>query len=381
MKMTIAERAWRLIERHCPPAIEGQGGHGATYRVACVLVHGFGLSPEEAMPLMLEYNATCQPPWSQHELWHKLRSALHGRHRDPRGHLLEGDRPERGELPAYEAPKKKEAVKFDLEALKRAQRPGLQVTDAWLRERSVYDPRGLEAGQVLDLLYGPEEKVMVFGSMKSVGDWMRWRGGWYELGKTPEVKARRVRSVPERTKEGMVWLIQPVDGLWHAKRGETRLSRRTGRSVVRWPYLLLESDEAPADLWLNMLVCTRLPVVAIVTSGGRSVHALVRVNADTEELWRSCVEAVRDTLAALGCDRQALSNPMVNMRLPNVLREGKMVGKRDAAGQVMRDARGQTLTELRPYGGGPQKQRLLYLNPEARGGAGGGGDAGADAWE
>lgn len=362
MSLTIVERARRLMAV-CEPAIEGQGGSTATFKVACALVWGFGLSPEEAMPLMLEYNQMCSPPWGQRELWHKLRSVLSsGRHTKPRGHLLDGDAVDKGALDAYALPKKRERVKFDLEALKRAQRLEWKVDAAWLRARSPMDPRGVTAGMLLDGLYGPEAKVMVFGSMSSRGDWMRWRGGWYELGKSPEVKARAVKGIPERTREGAVWLIQPVDGQWHPKAGAVELSRRTQRSVVSYPYLLLESDEAPADLWLNMVVQLPLPIVAIVTSGGRSVHALLRVGCETLDQWKGCVEMARDTLAALGCDSQALSNPMVNMRLPNVLREGKM-GSRFENGQPVLDGRGKRIREFVPFKGGPQVQRLLYYSP------------------
>jgi hypothetical protein len=70
-----------------PPAVSGQGGHNATFRVACVLVIGFGLSVSEALPILRDYNLGCRPPWSEAELLHKLQDAsnLPGR----RGHLLD----------------------------------------------------------------------------------------------------------------------------------------------------------------------------------------------------------------------------------------------------------------------------------------------------
>lgn len=363
--MTLVERARRLIAT-CPPAISGQGGHGATFRVACALVWGYGFTPEEAMPLMMEYNAQCQPPWSQHELWHKLRSALTTSHAQPRGHLVEGDA-DKGVLPSYEVPKKKERVRFDLEALKRAQRTDWNVDAAFLRARSPVDPKRVTAGQVLDALYEEDDRVMLFGSMSSYGDWMRWRGRWFALSKDPQQKAKLARDIPECTREGMVWLIQPVDGQWHPVVGKPQLSRRTQKSVTSYPYVLLESDEAPADLWLNMVARLPLPVRAIVTSGGRSVHALVHVGCRTLTEWRECVDVCRDTLAALGCDSQALSNPTVNMRVPNVGREGKMVQMRDAQGNVVTDAKGKPKRELKRFTHGPQRQRLLYLNPKADG--------------
>jgi hypothetical protein len=58
-----------------PGAVSGQNGHDRTFHVACVLVKGFGLSRDEAWPIITTWNATCEPPWTDRELQHKLRSA------------------------------------------------------------------------------------------------------------------------------------------------------------------------------------------------------------------------------------------------------------------------------------------------------------------
>lgn len=57
------------------PAISGQGGHNTTFRAACALVVGFGLSTEDAWPLLVDYNQRCVPPWTERELRHKLAGA------------------------------------------------------------------------------------------------------------------------------------------------------------------------------------------------------------------------------------------------------------------------------------------------------------------
>lgn len=57
------------------PAISGQGGDQTTFKVASVLVRDFDLDDERAMPLFLEWNATCLPPWDEDELWTKLSNA------------------------------------------------------------------------------------------------------------------------------------------------------------------------------------------------------------------------------------------------------------------------------------------------------------------
>jgi len=58
------------------PAIAGQSGHAATFAAACRLVE-FGISPDQSLPLLLEWNLThCQPPWTEGELRHKLADAF-----------------------------------------------------------------------------------------------------------------------------------------------------------------------------------------------------------------------------------------------------------------------------------------------------------------
>lgn len=55
--------------------MSGEGGHNTTFHAACVLVLGFGLSPDQAYPILCEYNQRCKPAWTERELWHKINSA------------------------------------------------------------------------------------------------------------------------------------------------------------------------------------------------------------------------------------------------------------------------------------------------------------------
>lgn len=58
-----------------PPAISGNRGHNATFLLACKLVRGFMLPDEAALRLLRQWNATCQPPWSEAELKRKIHEA------------------------------------------------------------------------------------------------------------------------------------------------------------------------------------------------------------------------------------------------------------------------------------------------------------------
>jgi hypothetical protein len=76
----MARRA-RAYLAHIEGAISGQRGHDRTMRVAGVLIQKFRLSIEQALPLFLEWNEQCEPPWSEKELLHKLQDAYRLRFR------------------------------------------------------------------------------------------------------------------------------------------------------------------------------------------------------------------------------------------------------------------------------------------------------------
>ena len=86
--MPLRERIERYIAA-CPPAISGQHGHDRTFRVACILVQGFDLSLKDAFSFLARYNQRCEPPWTERELYHKLRDADRAQGYKPRGYLLQ----------------------------------------------------------------------------------------------------------------------------------------------------------------------------------------------------------------------------------------------------------------------------------------------------
>lgn len=80
----VVERARKYISK-IPGAVAGQRGHDATFHVACVLALDFELDESSALGLLSEWNASCDPPWSERELLHKVQSAQE--QPGPRGRL------------------------------------------------------------------------------------------------------------------------------------------------------------------------------------------------------------------------------------------------------------------------------------------------------
>jgi KaiC/GvpD/RAD55 family RecA-like ATPase len=111
---SVVDRARKYISM-MPKAVSGQGGHNATFRVACVLVLGFALSESEAMGLLREWNQWCDPPWSDRELEHKVSDA--NRQDGERGQLRDA-KPEQWRsiaLPNYEQPSHRDVSIITLE--------------------------------------------------------------------------------------------------------------------------------------------------------------------------------------------------------------------------------------------------------------------------
>ncbi|MGC3990161.1 MAG: hypothetical protein QM796_10865 [Chthoniobacteraceae bacterium] len=111
--------------------------------------------------------------------------------------------------------------------------------------------------------------------------------------------------------------------------------------VTRCAYCLVEFDDLPVEEQIPLFANLNLPIVAIIASGGRSVHALVRLAPQTSpEQYKEFTKKLLKKLSRFGVD-ESNKNPSRFTRLPGVLRN--------------------------PAAGLAGMQRLLYLNPNANG--------------
>lgn len=315
-RITVPERARRYIEK-MEPAVSRAGGHNATFHVACVLVHGFGLSVAEALPLIREYNQRCRPPWSERELLHKLQSAERTTHAQPRGHLLGSDPLPRtsGQIPLPSKPApvyspRKLACEFDPAKLRQLAGSWREVVNVeWLANRSVEDVSQVGPTRFLEMMYPRRENVLLFTVYESQGQaiWPR-------------------DEVPQAGEKGVWFLAQPVNGESLPNPRTGKMSRRSQESVTAFRYLVLESDQADLCDWLGLLVQLPLRIEAIYTSGGKSVHALVRVDCRTHREWEDAAKELMPTfnlLGIAGVDPKTLTSVRLT-RLPGCFRGGKL---------------------------------------------------------
>lgn len=93
-------------------------------------------------------------------------------------------------------------------------------------------------------------------------------------------------------------------------------------NVTEYRYALVESDTVPYEKQLSMIRQMKLPYAAIVTSGHKSVHAIVHIDAGTDyDLYRKRVEELYAYVRTQGFEPDtANKNPSRLSRLPGARR-------------------------------------------------------------
>ncbi|XHR27535.1 MAG: hypothetical protein ACFUZC_16515 [Chthoniobacteraceae bacterium] len=265
-----------------------------------------------------------------------------------------------------EAPKEKPKPQFDPQKLHAfAARPGVVIDTAWLADRSPVDPAMVGPVEFLRALYKPEESVVILDVFKSQGQWLysAQRGiepscvdfaAWKE--KDPFHTAPPLlmpgRPFDAAGPQGIWYLCNPVDGKFRVMDGVDmrqlpKWSRRWEPCVTDWRYFVFESDEADARDWIGAIAQLPMRIAAIYTSGGKSIHVLVRVDARSKVEFDQWRESAKRTMIPLGADKQCMSAVRLT-RLPGCLR--------------LQDKHGRAYPR-------PHLQKLLYLAPDAEKGA------------
>ena len=93
-------------------------------------------------------------------------------------------------------------------------------------------------------------------------------------------------------------------------------------NVTDFRYALVESDNIPVEKQNAIIRELELPVAALVHSGGKSIHAIVRVEAGSYEEYRTWVDYLYEVCKKNGLepDRQN-RNPSRLSRMPGVMRK------------------------------------------------------------
>jgi hypothetical protein len=312
LQMDITERIAKYLA--CtPPAIAGQGGHNQTFFVACQLYNGFALSEQETLYWLQQYNVRCNPVWSDKEIAHKAKQAGNASHNKPRGHLL-GDSPVKRE--EYRPTSTIEAVKIDPSSAIENHLQGFRCTEAELSDASpvkMSEDWRKDGVVLLENCFEPTEYINI------VTKYQR-----YERKTDSVVKANPDGIGESKTCQDMVEYVQ--NGFTSLEGGAwLRINPVDGKgvsdaNVASFRHALIEFDRVPMDLQLSFLAKAPLPIAAILTSGGKSCHAWIRIDAADFAEYESTVMRLREVLTKFGIDRSN-KNPSRLSRLPGVVRK------------------------------------------------------------
>jgi hypothetical protein len=174
-----------------------------------------------------------------------------------------------------------------------------------LTRRSPVDPAGFTSSQYLDAVFRPGECVVIAerqddpGRVYVAGSGAAWVNGM-------------------RSDNGILYLSNPANGQ-RIQNADGKLSLRSETNLTCFRHLVLESDRTIAILWVRAMVQIALPVVAIYTSGGKSVHFLIRVDAADKVEYLAAVDRLRPGLVRLGADPVSMSGVRLT-RLPGAMR-------------------------------------------------------------
>jgi hypothetical protein len=286
--MNVTDRALRYLDK-LPPAIAGSGGHSAAFRAATALVHGFALPEAEALAVLRQWNTShCQPPWSEAELRHKIRSALAKASEKPPGYLL-GTDPQKvihhgppAPPPAPTWPAR------NADAIRRILAAGEGLAD--LLHRSPIDPEGHDAEELVDLLFPGNPWLCVAADQRDA------------------ITARREAL---RGRLGDLQFIVPSE--MTGPTGATQEGRVSARSLENTgprKFLVIEADftaedtegqATPPDLCAGVIMHLAgfAPLVMAVSSGGKSVHGWFICEGRDETMLRRFMRYA----VTLGADR------------------------------------------------------------------------------
>lgn len=173
----------------------------------------------------------------------------------------------------------------------------------------------------LNALFRPDERVgLAFDSFQDEdGKWKPRQGGkqWTVaelIARLKKYKGSVVMALGSLSNEAAGgWVnINPLDG-----------DGTKNINVTAFRYTLIESDSMELSQQIAFIKSIELPCAAIVYSGGKSVHAIVHVDADTIQEYRERVSKLYEVCNKNGfkIDTQN-KNPARLTRMPGVTRNG-----------------------------------------------------------
>lgn len=146
-----------------------------------------------------------------------------------------------------------------------------------------YDGRG-EMLEYLTTLFEDEDYVGFCTQATYDQKKEKWKPAGTVYGRTAgqiieDLRAGRTGFGTANPSAGIWVRFNPLDG-----QGEN------DTNVTRWKHCLLESDDIPIEQQWSLIQSMHLPCTFVINSGGKSLHAIVRIDAENAQQYRTRVD-------------------------------------------------------------------------------------------
>ncbi len=198
------------------------------------------------------------------------------------------------------------------------------IEKGWIEGKELQEPKqwspAKELVTYLETLFDSTENVgYVTDTYEKEGKYMPTKGCWdrtageliEQLNKCDDDIGRVLGDYKE---EAGAWIrFNPLDG-----------NGCKNDNVTDYRYALVESDTVDIEIQNAIIRELELPVACLVYSGGKSIHAIVKIEAGNYEEYRKRVNYLYDI-----CNKNSLKidaqnrNPSRLSRMPGVIRNGK----------------------------------------------------------
>lgn len=197
------------------------------------------------------------------------------------------------------------------------------VNANWLEGRDVAEPQKWDAVEqlitYLETLFEAGENVgYVTKSYPNEGRHLPTGGCWDRTAGQLIEELRKCKGdigavLGDYSPEAGAWIrFNPLDG-----------QGCKNANVTDWRYALVESDSMEIDRQNAILRELELPIACLVHSGGKSLHAIVRVDAGSYEEYRKRVDYLYTVCRKNGLEiDQQNRNPSRLSRMPGIMRKG-----------------------------------------------------------
>lgn len=200
------------------------------------------------------------------------------------------------------------------------------IDEAWLEEKEINEPDDSQWNPVRELITYLET---LFESTENVGyvtevwkkddKYMPGKGSYDRTaGQLLEALSKCNGDIGavigDYKEEAGAWIrFNPLDG-----------KGVKNENVTDYRYTLVESDSMELEKQNAIIRELELPVACLVSSGGKSIHAIVKVDANSYEEYRKRVDYIYSICKKNGLDIDAQNrNPSRLSRMPGVMRKGR----------------------------------------------------------